>query len=137
MKLKVYVASGSDERSVAAGYMARLKEAGIELTLDWNAEVEANGGKANRGLSEYVRLKAARADVCAVEEADVFWLIVPNGASAGCWFEMGVAYKERHLSDLVIVASGDVEKSIFTSLADMRFETHEEAFMRIVSMAKS
>ena len=41
--MKVYVASGSDEREFAAEYMRRLKSAGIELTLDWTEEIAKNG----------------------------------------------------------------------------------------------
>ena len=141
--MKVYLASASDERQVAAEYMARLRAAGIELTLDWNAAVEKNGGHANRGLSRQTRLDAARADVDAVMRADVFWLVAPKGASAGCWFEFGIAHMVRSrmtkrdmLSEpYMIIASGDVEKSLFTELADHCFLDHEAALAAIVGLS--
>ncbi len=133
--MKVYVASGSDERSVAADYMKRLRQAGIELTLDWNAVIEAHGGMTNRGLPEEARLKIARAEVGAVERADVFWLIVPQGPSCGCWVELGVAHTLSSFRPHThVVASGDIHKSVFTSLADTCFPKHEDALAAIIGM---
>lgn len=133
--MRVYVSAGSDERAVAAGYMARLRQAGIELTHDWVQVINDHGGLTNRGLSEEARMRIAREEVEAVEHADVFWIIVPDGPSCGCWVELGVAYTlSQFRAHTHIVASGDIHKSVFTSLADTCFAHHEDALAAIIGM---
>jgi len=133
--MKVYIAGSSEEREIVAGYMARLRDAGIELTLDWCCVIDSHGGVTNRGLPDKTRLEIARAEVDAVERADVFWLIVPEGASCGCWVELGVAYTfSSFRAHTHIVVSGDVDRSVFTSLADNCFAKHEDALAAIIGM---
>jgi len=132
--MRVYVASGSDNRALATAYMERLRAAGVELTLDWAKLIDQHGGKANRGLSDDVRLQVAEDEVDAVERASLFWLIIPAGASCGCWFEFGIA---RSLPVPILVVSGDFEKSIFTALADNLFATHDEACKFVIDSARA
>ena len=82
----------------------------------------------DRDLPEEDRLKHADADSNAALDANYFWLVVPEERGVGAWIEFGLALAQalRHGANYIIV-SGDWKKSIFTSLADHRFDSHEEA----------
>lgn len=146
--MKVYVAGASAERADVAKYMQRLRDTGIEVALDWAAEIDANGGLSNEGLTEKQRLGAAVADRDAVLCADVLWLMVPRTASVGAWVELGVAIGanvtrdnlseifDNSGADIMTVVSGAYDKSIFTALADRVYNDHEAAYEDIVRMVQ-
>lgn len=124
----IYVAGASAEVGRIAGYIDRLKRAGHEITHDWTISVL--GARAQRltddRLSGAVRADYADEDLIGITLCDTFWLVVPEAPSTGCWVELGAALCAAH--QRTIVVSGDWKRSIFTSLADYRFDTHEEVF---------
>lgn len=131
--MKVYIAGSSQERSVVAKCIARLRAAGVEITLDWPAVIESHGGMANIGLTETQRLRAADDDIRAVMACDIFWLICPTTKTSGCWFEFGVAV----MSGKLCVTSGMEQMSIFTSKAFEYFSNEEEALTRLIEWHKN
>jgi nucleoside 2-deoxyribosyltransferase len=130
--VKVYVAGASAERSEVSKYMQLLRDAGIEITLDWIAVIDAQGGAANEGMTGVQRHKAAKDDLKGVSDADIVWLIVPNNYSAGAWVELGYALG----IDKTVIASGNYERSIFTSHCDCEFTLHDDALAWIIDCAK-
>lgn len=126
--MKVYLAGASCELSRVKKWASHLIDEGFELTCKWWDDVEA-AGDANpaEGARDF-----ALKDIAAVEDSDVFWLLVPkvieygnDHFSHGAFFEFGYSYAADE-SSLKLV-SGDVDRSIFCSLAS-RFSTDERAF---------
>lgn len=122
--MNIYLAGASAEADMCASYMARLREAGRHITLDWPANIRAVGDANPRDASHQDRLRWTMDDIRGVHDAEIFWLLVPTAHSIGCWAEFAIAWQGRqHL-----IVSGDWRRTIFTSLADERYGTHEEAF---------
>lgn len=125
---KVYLAGGSSEVESCGWWMQRLKDAGHTVTHDWTASVRAAvlaGRGANpRDAGDIERGLWVKEDFGGVESADIFWLLIPQAPTIGAWAELGYASG----LETSIIISGDWRKSIFTSLADVLCETHEEAF---------
>lgn len=124
----IYLAGSSGELPACEYWIAKLRKAGIEVTLDWPANIRAVGDANPREASEADRLRWTRADLDGVAAADIFWLLIPWKRSIGCWAELGAAQAWAR----EIIVSGDWRKTIFTSLADKRFDSHQEAFDWIV-----
>jgi hypothetical protein len=133
--MKVYLAGASKEAEMVRGWVDRCRDVGIEVTRDWASEViahQAKGG-SDATLSIEERVKASLADLGGVCAADWVWLLVPAATrSAGCWVEFGKA-----LGRTPIIVSGDWSRSIFTSLAECRFERHEMAFDWLAARARA
>lgn len=135
--MKVYISSGSSEAETAAHYVAKLREAGIQITFDWSAKVlesRAAGnadqiGRVDHVLSDNERKIAKAADLTAVMDADIFWYIVPKRASFGA----GVEYREAEYEDIPIVVSGDFKQSLFTVDAEHSFAEHDDALAWILN----
>ena len=137
--MRVYVASASSEIERAEKWMAALREAGIEVTSSW-PEVIRKVGEANpMSASREQRAVWAATDLSEVSDADVLWLLLPEGGpTAGAYTEFGyavllgaTAQQARRLGVadapiFWIIVSGE-EKSIFTALAD-HFADDEMAF---------
>ena len=130
MSLKVYLAGSSRELDDVKRYMAALRDAGIEITADWVAAIEA-AGDANPADDE-VRRKASDADLDGVDDADIVWLMVPREGSAGAWVELGYAIAHAK----TIVVSGEYRKCTFTVEADVLLEHHEAALAWIIETSK-
>jgi hypothetical protein len=129
--VKAYLAGASAEADAVAGWMARVREAGLEVTCDWPADIKANlaAGKPDASLTDAERAAYAEADLDGIASADIFWLLAPEPGnnSTGCWLELGHALALQ--AGLTVVASGPGRKRcIFVALADHQFETHAEAF---------
>lgn len=125
--MRFYLSGASAEVALCQSWIRKLEAKGHECTHDWTASVIANTGKPDAELSDKERSDFAYADLHGVENADVFWLLVPPvGRSAGAWVELGAALTCESMPK--VVASGDIKRSIFTSVADVCFSTHEAAF---------
>jgi hypothetical protein len=130
--MRVYLAGASSEIDLCESFIRKLQTAGLEITFDWTAVIRATAGGANpRDATENERHAWTVQDISGVRRSHVFWLLVPEKHSIGCWAELGVAYEARRR----IVISGDWRKSIFTSLAYVALDTHDEAFEYLVAHA--
>ena len=143
--MKIYVAGASAERAVVGRYIAKLREAGAEITFDWVAPIEADGGVANEGLSPERSQELAQAALDGVEAAEVVWILVPKTASIGAWIEMGSALTLRRRRALSsdgtsglprIFVSGAYQRTIFSSLTCEVYDRDEDAYSAIVEMVQ-
>jgi|SRR5579864_3649372 len=126
--MKIYVAGSSFEVNIVSDYMRKLRDVGVVVTRDWPKVIREFGNRPNRGLSEEDRVRVSLANFKAIDEADVFWLVVPTAPSAGCWIEFGYALRVNKLT----IASGDVQQTVFTSHAFSCFVSHDDALQRVM-----
>jgi hypothetical protein len=135
-KKDIYVAGASAQIDLIEAFIARLREAGWEITFDWTEKVREVGNASPDDPT--IRRAAALADLDGVRRAYVLWLVQPDATSTstGAWVELGAAQERRTLSlkypdagfdPVLIVVSGSSRKCIFSDLADRRFESHEDA----------
>lgn len=122
----LYIAGASAEVDMVVEYAAKAAAIGWHQTFEWWRDVLENRKRnvPDVALTDKERERLSRADLEGVARAEVVWLIIPPpGRSAGAWLELGaaIATKKR------IIVSGDWRRSIFTSLAERRFDTHDEA----------
>lgn len=117
-------------------YLAAARDQGWEITFDWCAHIRASNA-ADRDLSSTVRLASAKGDLDAVTRASLFWLLVPNNASSGAWIELGWALAQRPAQLTTVIISGDHPRSIFSELADFRFDDHDAALRSLGATARS
>lgn len=127
---RIYLTGASSEAGACAVAMQRLRDAGHVVTFDWTLSVLANqaAGRTDVDLPDHDRRRFAREDLEGILDADTVWLRAPaSGTSRGCWVELGAAL----VSQAVLIVSGDDRASIFTSLANMTFATHDDALRRL------
>lgn len=131
--MKLYIAGASREPERVRAMMEAAEALGFELTLDW-LEVIGVVGAANEGLTDEQRRYHAREDLCAVDDADVVWVLAPSVPSAGAWCEMQRAIDRvefgppRERGGPLLVVSGPARlRCIFASLADYEYDTDEVA----------
>jgi hypothetical protein len=138
--MKIYMAGASKEVDQCAAAIAALREMGYEVDLDWTKSVIEYRAKgvSDVHLSEDERIKFAQEDIDAAVDADIFWLRTPQNASLGAWVELGAAIHAAQCGDRsrTIVVSGDHRRSIFTSLANVFCDTHEDALEYLRSRAQ-
>ena len=144
--MKVYVASSfADKETLAQPYMAKLREACIEVTHDWTVpsphappEAFAPGAVNELSLSLDIQQKLAEEDLLGVQKADAIWIIAPPTGGTGCWIELGYALKtrrsQRSESSMLVFTSGP-RRSIFASLTE-HFDEHDEALAHIILLSK-
>jgi hypothetical protein len=127
----IYVAGGSSEAEECARMIARLREVGFKITFDWTKEVLA-ATVSERNLPRNTMIEAARRDLEAIDNADVFWLMIPREKSIGSSFEFSYAWSKGYSP---IYVSGDHRSSIFYQLAapSRLFDTHDAAFDMLLS----
>jgi len=126
--MKIYIAGSSNELETVRPWITACKDIGLDITLDWTIPVEKQGGNPTN-LPEEERQGFAIEDLTAVEQADIFWLLVPsNHTSRGCWVEFGYARAMALSNEIITIASGDIKVSIFTAVADYAFLAHQQAF---------
>jgi|HubBroStandDraft_2_1064218.scaffolds.fasta_scaffold01184_5 hypothetical protein len=123
--MKIYVAGGSSELELVAGYMAKLRELGHIITHDWVATVRSTGDANPRTATQKQRLRWAGDDLRGIDAARIVWVILPiTRPSFGCAFEAGYAVGQG-LTDVIM--SGDWRASIFSSQVEARFNEHDHA----------
>ena len=132
-KVSVYVAGASAEAVNVTTWISRFTNAGIEITHDWTADVFAHALTPQDDLADETRRLYAQQDLEAVVRASIFWLIVPEKPSIGCYVELGAALVTLKP---IIYVSGAHRRTIFTSLATECFDHHAEVFVKIVALAR-
>lgn len=135
--MKIYVSGASAEADAIAQYMSRLRAGGIEITLDWVAGLKANiaEGKTDALLTNEERAQYAEADLDAIAQADVFWLLAPENPSTGSWVELGYALSCQDGLSIFVSGPGRT-RCIFVACADGQFQSHEEACQFILAAAE-
>jgi len=137
--MKVYVAGASSEMELCAQWIRKVRECGHEIILDW-VEVIRKAGSANPRDASIEQLQEwAKPDFDASRNCEIFWLLIPETNSIGCWVELGIALDSVSRSTLYpgvvigphIIISGDWKRTIFSALADELFYTHEQAFQSV------
>jgi hypothetical protein len=124
--MKIYIAGSSNELDIVKPWIEGCKSIGLEITFDWTTAIQSEGANPQ---DEDSRQHWAIQDLMAVEQADIFWLIVPSkNTGRGCWVEYGYARAMALGRELITIASGDVKVSIFTAVADYTFPAHQQAF---------
>lgn len=134
MTLRVYVAGSSGELERVEAVIARLREAGATITLDWTLDVRAHraaGHATDADLSDEEARFLAETDRDAVVAADVFLLLAPVVATRGAWVELGIA---TTFCGYTAVAGHAARDSIFTRLVDEVFSTDADAIDTIAEM---
>lgn len=123
--MKLYVAGASSEYAKCKALAEWARRFGYEIVSEWWNDVEKTRavGKIDRDLDHEMRRDLATKDICGVQLAQLFWLVVPEGETTGAWAELGAAI----VLGCTIIVSGDHRKSLFTSKATQLFETHEDA----------
>lgn len=134
--MKIYVAGAwVEKKERAEKWIAKLREAGFEITHDWTKDDTPSTTTTDAQLPPGERKKRAEEDFKGVLTADLLWLLAPNerGAS-GAWTEFGIALGLRGTGrKLKIVVSGrSWQRTIFTALMDNGFENDEQAFNAIM-----
>jgi len=128
----VYLAGGSSEVEVCEFWRDRLLARSIEIAHNWMASVRANPERRDNEIPRRDRKRIAATCANLVASTDVFWLLIPRGATVGAWVELGIAFGSARPA---IVVSGPWT-TVFGDLAD-QFTEHEHAFQHIVDLAGS
>jgi hypothetical protein len=109
--------------------MSGAEAIGYEVTHRWPEQVRRirhEQGRQDHELSERELRQIALDDLDGVRRADVFWLLVPETSSVGCWVELGWAYGLPLRMKPRILVSGPVYTP-FVRLADRIVDTDAEA----------
>lgn len=143
--MRVYVAGAYTEREMIAEYIARLIAAGVEITFDWPANI-VQAGKPDHEFTHEERQLHSEKNIKGIEDADVFWLLIPSGASKGAWLELGYAHalmRWRPASEpvgphrIAVVVSGAAIASNFTSMrGTIFFHDHEAAYAELAALGR-
>jgi hypothetical protein len=129
--MRVYIAGASAEPERVRAAMGCARAAGLDVTFDWLAMIEA-AGAANEGLDDEQRKLASRLGLCAVEAADIVWLLAPEAPSCGVWVELGYALGHG----ISVIVSGRARvRCIFAALAT-EFDDDDRALEHIVELAE-
>ena len=132
-KLKVYVAGSVRERMErAVPVIAELRAAGVEITLDWTADIDpsANETSSDADVPDYVRYRAAQDDMDGVKRADFVLFLAPDErGSSGAWTELGIALASKIP---VIVTGQKARRTIFTSMSHRIFATDAEGIAFLI-----
>lgn len=136
--MKVYVAGAwVEQKERAKPMIAALRKHGVHITCDWTVE-ESDRTGGDSSLSSEERLKYALMDLKGVYDAQVVWLLAENGKGAcGSWIEFGAALalnRYGHGEKTLVVSGANWRRSIFTELADHRFEDDGLALEAILAM---
>lgn len=138
--MKIYIAGASSELVRARAVMDWVRaHPRFELVRDWVKDIEherVQGGRADSQLKRYEQEHYARANLGAVAESDVLWLLSPSEGvhTTGTWVELGAALVTGHmrqalgLSKTVVLISGPTSTHfLFNSLADEIFDLDADA----------
>lgn len=122
--MKIYLAGASEEVDQVRNYMTLVRDLGHEITHDWTELVLKQGGNP-REVSEERQQTWCLKDIQGVAGADLLWLLLPESRNSfGAAFEFGFAYAIGAYT----AVSGDWKRTIFSSCASRRFDSHALAF---------
>lgn len=132
--MKIYVAASSKELARAIRIMNALRERGHEITYDWTVPMRELGPDA--GLTFEQRGLYAAKPSKGIEEADVFWQLIPTTPSSGAWWELGYACGLRNGGGKhpLVVVSGDANRCIFTALVPFYFALDAQALAYVLGL---
>lgn len=144
----IYIAGASKDLPRAQAAMRAAVNIGFHILLDWTVAIEAEAAQGRRDVDLTLsdQRRYARADLQAAITADVFWLLGPT-QSIGAWVEFGAALVAMRVrqglygegAQLVVVSAPDNEPqqfSLFTSLADFRFDSDKAALNFLADVPK-
>lgn len=131
-KLRIYVASKSDERGMGRtrAFLDAAADLGFEPALDWTAliaEARAAGWATDADVPDDVRRSHADADLTAAITCDVFVYLGPEPErSEGAAGELCAAITASRLAHrpLVVAVGG---QTLFALLAHQRFTRDDDA----------
>jgi len=132
--LNVYIAGGSREMLTVARPMIDRLGAMPEfrVTYDWTRD-------PGWGQVEFTALDLANIalrDFAAVDEADIFWLMVPAERSEGAASEH--AYRVGRKGPRGVIVSGPAApRNPFFMLNEHLFDTHEDALQWLIATAQA
>lgn len=113
--MKVYVAGKFQDRTKVRGLMDKLEGLGHEITFDWTIEHYAKKEETIEDAVECLQ---------GVIDAEVYvGLFVEDHIYKGALVELGIALTSNILVYLIGHA---IDSTIFTLLADKKFENEEE-----------
>lgn len=118
-KVKVYVAGASGELARCARFIDTLNGCAGLVAHNWPATIIA-AGSPNRNLTTKIRQESARSNIAALQECEIFVLLIPACITRGAWGELVAALA---LGKLVVLSgtAHDEDASVFCSLARERF----------------
>ena len=136
--MKIYVAASSKELERAERIMAALRARGHEITFDWTVPIRerAARGEPDAKLSITERGFYAFKDTNGIEDADLFWQLIPTTESAGAWWELGYATGLRNgkVKHPHVIVSGNPERCLFTVLVPYSFAIDAQALAYVLSL---
>jgi nucleoside 2-deoxyribosyltransferase len=122
----IYLCGASAEVDLVKRYADTLESRGWRISYRWYLDVieHRDKGIPDSALTPDQAIKFARADLTGVMTADVVWFVMPaQRGSEGAPFEFGLAVG----CNKRVAVSGDYRRLIFTTLAEQRFDSHDEA----------
>ena len=144
--MKIYIAGAHRELDRCSDIIKKVDALpGAEITLDWTGSIREFGGDQHDDRSLPARAETAWADVDAVLNADVVWLLLPRAITKGMHTELGVALAYRRLRPFLDVpdrfgqkktllaswvdeiAAHDEDLPLFVAAVDNIFDTDAEA----------
>lgn len=145
--IPIYLAGPSDEIPRVHYWRDKLSQAGYLQTYDWTIEVyETRTEYGGDGQLEDARQwEYTNADLTAICESEVVWILWPKNKSHGASAEMGCVYGLRKAYELfgsdtapphLLVSGSNVRDHIFTSGADERFTNDQAAYEYLTKYAK-
>lgn len=128
----VYLAGASREAARVGAIAKRLEASGmVVLAFDWWSTAPKWSGR-DASYPRDDQAKYARAEIAAIRECSLFWLLYPDTQSVGCHVELGFALAERKH---VVVSGARSSESTFTSLASFRDACDEVGMFEVIRFA--
>lgn len=118
----VYVAGSSKQLDRVRNAMEALRELGHTVAHDWVSIVEAVGSAHPDDDSG--RARFAKADLAAVAQADMLWLLYQD-ESVGAFWEAGYAQGRG----IPVVVSGACEGNIFVANCDWNYDRDDQCLL--------
>lgn len=134
--MKLYVVGASAEAPRAASWIQKLEAEGLSVTYDWTKPVLEHGS-VGQELTQVKKRFFARADLRAIEEASVLWVLTPRAVTIGAWLEMGYALRDfkADARRFIVLSPPASPQTIFAELQKcVEFDSDEEAFEHIVRL---
>ena len=124
-----YIVGSRKEAERAKRWMDAMMKEGWANACDWTL-----GLPPESWPSDDPAKNEATKRVQAVLVSDLVWVLLPEDRDEDAHVEIGIALGANRLAqslsieELRLVVSGSHAKSVFSSLAEVRFDTDEQAF---------
>ena len=139
MTRRIYVAGGSSEVDLVAGFMYRLRDWDWVVAHDWTLPVRQRAalGMTDKEMDADWANFFAWSDLRGIDGADYFWLLAPGQKSEGAWCEAGYAIgRSLHVSQRLKTLVSGPTANIFARGIQQRFDTHDEAFRWLTELSQ-